>query len=179
VIDGEGDSIIATVQCGQSPQALCYDSVYNKVYCANTYGNDVAVIDGVSDSVAVVIPVGAGPRAFCLNPAQDRVYVANSWSSSLSVIRSSPPGIEESFGLKAPTSRTPATVVCGVILLPAASNSKPQASSLLDAAGRRIVVLRPGANDVRSLTPGVYFIREGPGNSDEGTRKTQKVVLTR
>jgi len=31
---------------------------------------------------------------------------------------------------------------------------------LLDAAGRKVVELRAGPNDVRHLAPGVYFVRE-------------------
>jgi len=30
--------------------------------------------------------------------------------------------------------------------------------SLLDAAGRKVLDLKPGANDVRRLAPGVYFV---------------------
>jgi hypothetical protein len=32
---------------------------------------------------------------------------------------------------------------------------------LLDAAGRRVLALQPGANDVSQLAPGVYFVRAG------------------
>jgi hypothetical protein len=39
--------------------------------------------------------------------------------------------------------------------------------------------LQPGANDVRALVPGVYFIREGLGTGGEGLGKTRKVVVTR
>jgi hypothetical protein len=31
---------------------------------------------------------------------------------------------------------------------------------LLDAAGRKVMILGPGANDVRSLAPGIYFMRQ-------------------
>jgi len=31
-------------------------------------------------------------------------------------------------------------------------------AALLDAAGRRVLELRTGANDVRALSPGVYFV---------------------
>jgi hypothetical protein len=36
---------------------------------------------------------------------------------------------------------------------------------LCDAAGRRLLDLKPGRNDLRSLAPGVYFVRTagGPG----------------
>jgi hypothetical protein len=57
-------------------------------------------------------------------------------------------------------ARNAATVVRGVLFLPEASSRKPQAASwLLDISGRTVAELRPGPNDVRSLAPGVYFIR--------------------
>ncbi len=39
-------------------------------------------------------------------------------------------------------------------------SSKPQAASLVDAAGRRVLDLHAGTNDVSYLRPGVYFVRE-------------------
>jgi len=30
---------------------------------------------------------------------------------------------------------------------------------LLDISGRKVLDLKPGANDVRQLAPGVYFVR--------------------
>jgi hypothetical protein len=65
-----------------------------------------------------------------------------------------------------------ATVVRNVLLLPEASGRRPQAASLLDVSGRKVLTLRPGANDVGRLSPGVYFVREEQ-------RATRKVVLTR
>ena len=51
---------------------------------------------------------------------------------------------------------------------------------LLDISGRQVMVLRPGANDVRALAPGVYFVREqdsrGLGVEDSMVRK---VIVTR
>jgi len=35
--------------------------------------------------------------------------------------------------------------------------------ALLDAAGRQVMRLKPGANDVDGLSPGVYFIRRDGG----------------
>ena len=49
---------------------------------------------------------------------------------------------------------------------------------LIDACGRRVMVLHQGPNDVRALAPGVYFVRgEGRGAGDVGP--IRKVVLTR
>jgi hypothetical protein len=50
---------------------------------------------------------------------------------------------------------------------------------LPDVSGPKVLDLKPGANDVRSLAPGVYFIREGLGTRGEGLGKTRKVVVTR
>ena len=44
--------------------------------------------------------------------------------------------------------RARATVVRGVLFLPAASGVKPKAQSLLDITGRKVMDLHPGANDV-------------------------------
>ncbi len=45
--------------------------------------------------------------------------------------------------------------------------------SLLDASGRKVLDLQPGANDVRRLSPGVYFVREAQAQA------VRKIVVTR
>jgi hypothetical protein len=60
-----------------------------------------------------------------------------------------------------------------VLFLPEASSPKHQTASLLDISGRKAMDLRPGANDVRALAPGVYFVREAQA------RGTRKVVIPR
>jgi hypothetical protein len=54
-----------------------------------------------------------------------------------------------------------------------------QPSVLLDAAGRRVTNLHAGANDVRALAPGVYFVRDGGGSREQGGAGIRKVVVTR
>jgi len=51
---------------------------------------------------------------------------------------------------------------------------------LLDASGRNVLDLKPGANDVRSLAPGVYFV-VWESSRDRGFRDSgaAKIVLTR
>jgi hypothetical protein len=73
-----------------------------------------------------------------------------------------------------------ATVVRNFMLLPEPTSLKPQAaSSLLDIGGRQIMVLKPGANDVRALAPGVYFVGEGLGIRGQGPGRIRKVIVTR
>jgi hypothetical protein len=53
------------------------------------------------------------------------------------------------------------TIVRGILVLNSSFDIRN--SSLLDASGRRALDLRPGANDVSRLAPGVYFVREAAG----------------
>jgi hypothetical protein len=52
--------------------------------------------------------------------------------------------------------------------------SRPE---LLDAAGRKVMGLRPGANDVRHLAAGIYFLRPGSGVGHDASRVTKVVVM--
>jgi len=73
-------------------------------------------------------------------------------------------------------SRIP-SVVRNVLLLRQSSGRKPQAASLLDAAGRRVAELHIGANDVSRFAPGVYFVGDGGvGHERAGVRR---VVVVR
>jgi len=66
------------------------------------------------------------------------------------------------------------TIVRGVLFLPEATSRKPQAASLLDISGRKVLDLRPGANDVSRLSPGVYFVREAQAQ----TQAVRKVIIS-
>ncbi|MEO0086248.1 MAG: VCBS repeat-containing protein, partial [candidate division WOR-3 bacterium] len=68
------------------------------------------------------------------------------------------------------------TIVRGVLLLSAPA-TRHSSFGLLNSAGRRVMELLPGPNDVRHLPPGVYFVREA--TTDYGTASARKVVLTR
>ncbi len=52
-------------------------------------------------------------------------------------------------------------------------------AALLDVSGRRIRDLHLGANDVRALPPGVYFVRSGPSADSREPSAVTKVVVTR
>jgi len=69
-------------------------------------------------------------------------------------------GIAEAPSLEARTANRLPTVVRAVLRLPAGAGTEHQtASCLLDACGRKVLDLGPGANDVSRLSPGVYFVR--------------------
>jgi hypothetical protein len=55
-------------------------------------------------------------------------------------------------------------------------------ADLLDAAGRKVMDLKPGENDIRHVAPGVYFIAPSPQSSPvrgEGEPAVRKVVIQR
>ena len=87
------------------------------------------------------------------------------------------PGIEESYKPQATSSEPLPTIVRRMLFLPEAASPKPQAASLLDISGRKVMNLRAGANDVRALAPGVYFVREALAPAQ--ARTIRKVVITR
>jgi YVTN family beta-propeller protein len=175
VIDAGSNLVIATVPVGHQPRALLYDSIHNKVYCANSGSNDVTVIDGLTDSVIRTIAVGQFPNALLQNPPRNRVYVTNRDDSSVSVLRDSMTGVEETSKLIAAGAKPMPTIVRGVLVLDVVGSRQNAAyrADLLDVSGRKVAELRAGANDVKRLSPGVYFVREAQAQA------VRKVVITR
>jgi len=88
-----------------------------------------------------------------------------------------PEGLEEAARPGVRTSKL-ATIVRGVLFLPK-TGTVPSGTvpvfglSLLDISGRRVLDLRPGANNVSRLSPGVYFVRNAE------VHVTRKVVVAR
>jgi hypothetical protein len=74
-----------------------------------------------------------------------------------------------------------ATVVRGVLALGAVDSRQNTAYSaeLLNISGRKVMALKPGANDVRALAPGAYFIREEPQATSLKPQAVLKIILTR
>jgi len=71
------------------------------------------------------------------------------------------------------------TIVRGVLFLPDARvGSRKSRMELLDVAGRKVLDLHPGANDVRALAPGVYFVRQASG-VERCASSVTKVVIAR
>jgi YVTN family beta-propeller protein len=176
VIDGASNSVITTVAAGDYPCALCYNPQNNKVYGANEYSDNVTVIDGATNQVLRTIGVGDSPLAFCHNPRENRVYVANVYGSSISVLRDSGGGITETMNDERGTMNVGPTIVRGIIRL-TIDECRMSNAGLLNAAGRKVMDLKPGANDVSRLAPGVYFVRAVSGKlSAVGCRR---VVLGR
>jgi hypothetical protein len=92
---------------------------------------------------------------------------------------------EETSSAELRTPNISPSVVRGVLFLDGlgtrselSNNSVMSRAALLDIGGRKVMELRVGANDVRALAPGVYFVK---GPETEGRRPTgiRKVVVAR
>jgi hypothetical protein len=88
------------------------------------------------------------------------------------------PGIaEETPGAEVRMANA-ATLVRGILFLPGAASRKSQAPScLLDISGRKVMSLKPGANDVSRLSPGVYFVREAQAKAQ--AQATRNVIVAK
>ncbi len=178
-IDCSTETPVATIDLTVSPSALAYDSVADRLYCLSTSDNYVAVVDCQRDTMVKLIRVGYRPVAAACAYNFRRMYVANRFGSSLSVIRDSvQSGIEAPDDLPAAARPAP-TVVRGVLVLGAVGSRQHTAyrAELLDISGRKVLNLKPGANDVRALAPGVYFVRAV--SRELSAASCSKVVITR
>jgi YVTN family beta-propeller protein len=195
VLDCRTNTILGTIPCGGSTtgQSIVCDMSRGKAYVSDPGQRQVAVVDARADTVLETIPLPAfDPQALCLNPLDGRVYVTDHTGDSVYVLRDTMPGIEESPKPQAASYKPVATVVHGVLLLGAVGSTQNTGhrTELLDISGRKVLDLKPGANDVSDLAPGVYFvITSSPSSSPpEGERvgvrgreasSVRKVVIAR
>jgi hypothetical protein len=110
------------------------------------------------------------------DPVANRTYVPAWDGSNATVLRGGPPGVAGPAG--APVISRPAgpTIVRGFLNLQSAIWYLQSGIVLLDVTGRKVMDLLPGDNDVRHLSPGVYFLR----SADSGERPAvRKVVVQR
>jgi hypothetical protein len=88
-------------------------------------------------------------------------YVACSWAG-LQIYQYYGAGVEESHKPHAEGCKPTATVMRGVLMIGDRGQGTGDGAELLDAAGRKVLRLHAGANDVSALAPGVYFVCEEP-----------------
>jgi YVTN family beta-propeller protein len=91
VVDGDSNTVVATVLVGASGMAV--NPSTNRIYVTNGFTNgSVSVIDGALGSptvntVVATVPVGTNPRGVAVNPNTDRIYVTNQGDGTVSVIQ--------------------------------------------------------------------------------------------
>jgi hypothetical protein len=184
-IDTRGDTAVAHLGAGLWQKPGCFDLtgryIFNPtsedVAGPGTGDNSLIIYDTRLDSVAAVCEsLPTWPLSAVPNQEQHRIYVM-----CRDVVLSYPdvpPGVEEAPNAKMRATRPGPTVARGILNLQPAINNLQSEIALLSVDGRKVLYLNPGANDVRALAPGVYFVRgEGRGAGDVGP--IRKVVVTR
>jgi len=94
-------------------------------------------------------------------------------------------GVAECPKPRSTDSKLGPSIIHGVLVLPGFGtrselperNSFMSRTALLDISGRKVMGLHPGANDVRMLAPGVYFVREAQARAQ--AQAVRKVVVAR
>lgn len=89
VINAAGNTVIANVPAGQTPQVLAVNPSGTRIY-VSTHGQGnaglVTVIDTSNYEIVANVPVGKNPTGLVVNPAGTRLYVLNSGDNTMSVI---------------------------------------------------------------------------------------------
>jgi YVTN family beta-propeller protein len=181
VFDGLPPYSMDSVPIDNFMNDIFYNPLSNRVYCA---AGNIYVIDGIAKVVLDSFQALSynGWPAFALNPVTNRVYALDNGSSRVMVFADTTfVGLRDAHVEPRGRVPVPRTVVRDLLYLPEAGGRKPQAASLLDISGRKVLDLSPGANDVRALPPGVYFIKEQSvvSRQQTGTASVTKVVLAR
>jgi len=106
-------------------------------------------------------------------------YQPNATRGEIWFATNAPLGIAEEPARQPVSVQSSATVIRGVLLLGAAGSRQNVEcrAELLSIAGRKVMDLEPGGNDVRALAPGVYFVREEPQASSPKLQAIRKVVI--
>jgi hypothetical protein len=88
------------------------------------------------------------------------------------------PGIQESPKPQASSDKPGATIVRGVLEISPrlTAHGSPPDIRLLDAAGRQVMKLKPGENDVSGLAAGVYFVHLASGTGHAASSVTRVVI---
>jgi YVTN family beta-propeller protein len=175
VVSCANDSVVAVKEVGFDPRTLSYDSLNNRISCATQADSSVWVIDGATNEVVRKVNVGATPTSLLWTPEQNLTFTSNWSDASVSVLRDSMPGLEETPSVEVRDAKPTPTVVRGVLRAGDRRQNTGYRAELLDAAGRKVMELHAGANDVSRLSPGVYFVRQATGDYSG----TEKLVLQR
>ena len=163
-------TIIDTISIGYDLAAMTLDTIANKLYLSMNYSNRVLVVDCRTNRLSAEIPVYGYPRALVFSPLNRRMFVATPNNSAVAVLRDTiMVGVAEQHPkLEAPLIIP--TIARNVLKLEPPLSLR-SAVFLLDITGRKVLALHPGANDLRHLTPGVYFLHQKSKDSKLVTRK--------
>jgi hypothetical protein len=174
-IDATRDTVTARMATCDLYSGVCLDHTGRYLFCASY--DTMSVYDMRSDSLLACIQLLSPPLRIMSNPDLGYIYLA--CQDVVLVYPDAPPGVEETTSAEVRATNRGPTVVHGVLNLQSAINNLQSDIVLLSVDGRKVLDLHPGANDVRALAPGVYFVREGGLSREQRVAGIRKVVVTR
>ncbi len=187
-IDATGDTVTARMGTSAPYSCACLDHTGRYMFWSSSAtGRDscLVVYDTQSDSLVAAYLHLPPIASITASPEQRCLYVGS--RDLILVYPDAPPGVEETPNGEVRATKSGPTVVKGTLVLDELGtrselpgrNSVMSRAVLLDASGRKVLELHPGANDVRGLAPGVYFVRRqgSRGRGSEDSRVTKVVVM--
>jgi hypothetical protein len=174
VFSGASNSQVMTIYGAGG--VLGWNPSRNCLYASRAHSDSVAVIDCGLNRITGWFEGVTNPAAWAWNSTDQRAYAVDPDNSLLYVVRDTS-GLGLAAGTRTGRRGTPPTVVQGVLWLSPAASREPRTASLLDVAGRQVVPLKPGANDVSRLAPGIYFVRSASGVERRASSVTRVVVV--
>jgi DNA-binding beta-propeller fold protein YncE len=179
-IDASSDTVTARMATSVSLRGTCLDHTGRYMFCSSPYDSALRVYDTQTDSLVGVYSHLPYPYPGCItsSPEQRCIYVG--CDDVILVYPDAPPGVQEGQP-QAPSFKPQVSVVRDVLELGAVDSRQntEYRAGLMDISGRKVLELGAGANDVRRLPPGVYFVREEPRAASSRPQAVRKVVLTK
>lgn len=86
VIDGQSQSVVATVTLGLGPAGVAVNAITNRIYVANFRGSTLSIIDGATNTVVEVLGISLQPWSIGVNSSTDRVYISQIGTDSVAVL---------------------------------------------------------------------------------------------
>ncbi len=176
VIDGEGDSVLATIGIESSSLGVGVNSETNRIYAANYYDNSVSVIDGSLNSMITTIGVEYNPWAVGVNPTTNKIYVTNSGRDNVSVIDGSTNSVIATVWVGYYPTEIDVNPLTNRIYV---ANTGDDSISVIDGAGDTVIAtiavgsaptgvgVDPGTNRIYVVNHGQHdvFVIDGTTNS--------------
>ena len=180
VLDTYADSLVRVLTIGGEPYALAWSPSTDLVYSANSATDDVSVLADDGTAVLRTLAVGNCPFVFQQVARHDRLYLGHSNSNMVYVIKDRAGGVEESASVEVRRASWVATVVGDVLRIEYGTQNTGYRAGLLNILGQRVMELQPGENDVRQLSPGIYFVlTPHPDSLPQGARGQTPVFPVR
>jgi YVTN family beta-propeller protein len=172
-IDTRSDTVVSRIADSASGRLACLDHTGRYLFCTGYFNSCMRVYDTQSDSLVGTYPHPQYPNSIMPAPEQHCIYLG--FGDLILGYHDVPPGIDETPNEDGRAMASEPTIVRRVLVLGAPGRRKQAVcrTVLLNGAGRKVAELHAGVNDIRSLSPGVYFMRTGEPAT------TRKIVLMR